>query len=287
MAVYIDPPAWPAHGTLFSHLVSDSSLTELHEMAASAGFSKQAFDRDHYDVPAQRYPELLRLGAIAVDGRQLTRVLIASGLRIPARQRSESLETALGLRWQALLPRQEEIGQELLARWAEPHRHYHSRIHLLNILEAIELLNSQAPRSVLLAAWFHDAVYRGVAGQDEADSAALAGTLLSGNVPEPELREVQRLIGLTATHRTEPTDVDGALLCDADLSILGAAPDAYARYLRDVRRDYAHVSDADFARGRAAVVNQLLGLAPLYRLPAAQRLWAATAQRNLRGELES
>ena len=47
MTVLIDPPAWPAHGTVFSHLVSDASLEELHAFARAAGLSERAFDRDH------------------------------------------------------------------------------------------------------------------------------------------------------------------------------------------------------------------------------------------------
>ena len=33
MAVLIDPPRWPAHGRLWSHLVTDTELTELHAFA--------------------------------------------------------------------------------------------------------------------------------------------------------------------------------------------------------------------------------------------------------------
>lgn len=285
MAVYIDPPTWPGHGTYFSHLVSDRSLAELHAMAATAGITERAFDRDHYDVPLRRYPDLIQLGAIPVGGRQLTRLLIASGLRIPARQRSESLETALQLRWEATLPGQPGIGSELLTRWAEPHRHYHARTHLLGILEAIETLSSEPPRSVLLAAWFHDAVYRGEAGRDEAASVALAGRLLRGRISEAERLEVQRLVELTAEHQPDPADFHGALLCDADLAILGSDPQSYADYLHAVRRDYAHVSDTDFLTGRAVVVERLLALDPLYRLPAAQKLWLEQAKINLSGEL--
>ncbi|MBN9613926.1 MAG: DUF4031 domain-containing protein, partial [Actinobacteria bacterium] len=29
MAILIDPPQWPAHGTLWSHLVSDADYEEL------------------------------------------------------------------------------------------------------------------------------------------------------------------------------------------------------------------------------------------------------------------
>ena len=30
MTVLIDTPLWPKHGTVWSHLVSDSSIDELH-----------------------------------------------------------------------------------------------------------------------------------------------------------------------------------------------------------------------------------------------------------------
>ena len=87
MTVLIDPPAWPAHGTLWSHLVSDTSLDELHGFAAANGVRPRAFDLDHYDVPAELYDQLVRAGASAVSGKELVRRLRASGLRIPAKDR--------------------------------------------------------------------------------------------------------------------------------------------------------------------------------------------------------
>lgn len=87
MTVLLDPPLWPRHGRLWGHLVSDSSLEELHALAARAGIPRRAFDLDHYDVPAERYAELQELGAVLVDSRELVRRLRASGLRVPARER--------------------------------------------------------------------------------------------------------------------------------------------------------------------------------------------------------
>lgn len=288
MAIYIDPPLWPAHGTHFSHLVSDASLEELHHFAAAAGIPERAFDGDHYDVPERRIQELVTAGAVRVEGRVLVRKLIASGLRIPARRRNKSLKVPLLTRWEAIMPGRDALFLDLLDRWSEPHRHYHGCTHLLSVLEALDLLTEpgQAPRTVLLAAWFHDAVYRGAAGRDEEESARLAESRLAGTgLPPDEVAEVARLVRLTSDHQPEPGDHDGALLCDADLSVLGGDPEEYARYLAAVRKDYAHIGDADFAAGRAAVVRHLLELDPLFHHPRARELWQDAAHLNLKGEL--
>jgi len=288
MAIYLDPPLWPAHGTHFSHLVSDTSLEELHAFAAAAGIPERAFDGDHYDVPERRLQDLVAAGAIPVEGRILVRKLIASGLRIPARRRSKSLKVPLLNRWESLMPGHDALFLDLLDRWGEEHRKYHGRTHLLAVLEALDLLTDPAdpPHTVVLAAWFHDAVYRGVAGQDEEESARLAEDRLSkAGLPAGDVDEVARLVRLTSDHRPDPGDDDGALLCDADLSILGSEPEPYARYVAAVREDYAHIGDSDFAVGRAAVVRRLLDLDPLFHSERARELWLDAAHRNLRGEL--
>lgn len=87
MAVLVDPPVWPRHGTLWAHLVSDTSYDELHAFAARAGLPPRSFDLDHYDVPLERHADLVALGAQAVTGHELIRRLLASGLRVPAADR--------------------------------------------------------------------------------------------------------------------------------------------------------------------------------------------------------
>ena len=87
MAILIDQPSWPAHGTVWAHLVSDSNLDELHAFAAGAGIPRRGFDLDHYDVPEARYDELVAAGALPVTFREMILRLRASGLRVTARQR--------------------------------------------------------------------------------------------------------------------------------------------------------------------------------------------------------
>ncbi|WP_309096068.1 DUF4031 domain-containing protein [Streptomyces sp.] len=81
MTIYIDPPTWPGHGRLWSHLVSDVSYDELHTFAARVGVPRRAFERDHYDIPAQRYAEVVAAGAVEVSSREVVRLLHGSGLR--------------------------------------------------------------------------------------------------------------------------------------------------------------------------------------------------------------
>ncbi|MFD9513358.1 DUF4031 domain-containing protein [Streptomyces mirabilis] len=81
MTVYIDPPAWPGHGRLWSHLVSDVSYDELHLFAADLGLPPRAFERDHYDLPSHRYADAVRAGAVEVSSREVVRLLYGAGLR--------------------------------------------------------------------------------------------------------------------------------------------------------------------------------------------------------------
>lgn len=87
MTILIDPPFWPAHGTLWSHVVSDTSYDELHTFATGLSIPPRLFDHDHYDLPQERYAEAVAAGATEVPGTTLIRLLIASGLRVRERDR--------------------------------------------------------------------------------------------------------------------------------------------------------------------------------------------------------
>lgn len=285
MTVLIDPPTWPAHGTVWSHLVSDRSLAELHAFADVLGIGRRAFDLDHYDVPAERYADAVAAGAEPVDGRELLARLTSAGLRVRGRDRRAAKAEVLLARWDALLPGARAVGHELVERWGEAHRVYHDRAHLAYVLDSLAVLTDRPERLAALALWFHDAVHDGVARQDEERSAELVVTLLGPRLTAGDIEEVARLVLLTADHDPAPDDRHGALVSDADLAILGSAPDRYARYTRQVRAEYADVPDDAFRAGRAGVLERLLGSGALYRTDVGAGRWADRAETNLRAEL--
>ncbi|MGK5518811.1 DUF4031 domain-containing protein, partial [Micromonospora sp. URMC 107] len=81
--LYLDRPAWPWRGRLWSHLISDVSPAELHAFAEALGVPRRGFDRDHYDIPAERFAMAVWLGARVVPSRELVRLLRQAGLRRP------------------------------------------------------------------------------------------------------------------------------------------------------------------------------------------------------------
>lgn len=288
MAVLIDFPRWPAHGTRFAHLVSDTSLNELHAFAHEAGLPPGAFDHDHYDVPERRCADLVARGALQVPEKELLRRLRASGLRVRPAERTPSAARVLPgltLAWRALLPDLPALGEELLERWQEPHRAYHDVRHLAQALSAADLVSGgPASRTVRLALWFHDAVYERRPGEDEAASAALAADRLAGRLPAAEVTRVARLVELTTSHAPSPGDPDGAVMADADLSILGQPAGRYHVYVRDVRKEYSHLDEETFRRGRLQVLERLSGLDPLYSTPLGRAAWETPARANLAEE---
>jgi predicted metal-dependent HD superfamily phosphohydrolase len=185
-------------------------------------------------------------------------------------------------------PHAAEIGASLIAAWSQPHRRYHTITHLCDVLRHVDELAAHAhdPDAVRLAAWYHDAVYRG-APDDEEHSAQRAEKDLTALHLAPGLvGEVARLIRLTAIHNPVPGDRNGETLCDADLAILAAPADRYAAYSTAVRAEYAHLPQQTFATGRSTILQALLDEPAVYRTSHARQHWETQARNNIRAELQ-
>jgi predicted metal-dependent HD superfamily phosphohydrolase len=179
----------------------------------------------------------------------------------------------------------EELREDLLARWSETHRKHHTVAHLHAMLNAVGLLAEAGiefdREAVELAAWFHDAIYEIGRDDNEDRSAELARELLESS---PVRDEVARLVLVTKTHKVADDDVNGAVLSDADLSVLGSEPLRYRAYAAAVREEFGDMPDDVFKAARVQVLSSLLE-GRLFHTAAGRERWEDRARRNIAEEI--
>lgn len=201
-------------------------------------------------------------------------------------------------RWDEAFPRRRALGAELVHRYDDPMRIYHDLRHLRTVLDVVDTLFGEMAgavgrsadaldrRAVTLAAWFHDAVYEIPAADNEEASARLAESVLPAyDFDEETTTEVARLVRLTRDHAVAAGDVNGAVLSDADLSILASPADRYDDYALEIRAEYHHLRETVFRRGRADVLGRLLARPALFHTPYGRANWEAPARANIEREL--
>ena len=195
----------------------------------------------------------------------------------------------LSVRWP--LPDRTDLRDRLLTAYSS-RRGYHDATHLAEVIDRLEELGRGDDAVLLLAAWFHDAVYDGRPDAEER-SAELAETelaeteLAAEGVDGVDVAEVARLVRLTEHHAPDAGDERGETLCDADLAILAADPARYRDYAAGVREDYAAYSDAEFRAGRLAVLEELAAREGLFRTPYGREHWEPRARENLAAEISA
>lgn len=182
----------------------------------------------------------------------------------------------------------QQVLDQVLAGWNEPHRAYHTTQHLLETLTLLDEWSrgEEWPATVALALFFHDLVYDPRRADNEDLSALVAREMLASLLlPQAQIEAVVRLIDITK-HAARPLSEDEKLMVDVDLSILGAAPERYAQYQLQVRREYAHVPEPLFTRGRLVVLEAFLHARPaLYHTERGRSAFDAAAARNLAHEV--
>ncbi len=185
-------------------------------------------------------------------------------------------------------PGHDGTADALIARHSEPHRRYHTITHVMWVVRHVDELSRTEPvtdlAAVRAAALFHDIVYDPRSTTNEPDSAVVAAHHLAdlGWAAE-RIGCVVEMIEATAGHVA--VEGDTAVLLDADLSVLGSEPSAYAAYVSGVRAEYAHVDDAAWRVGRAAVLQSFLGRDRIYATATMRSTRERRARANLEAEL--
>ena len=181
------------------------------------------------------------------------------------------------------------VRDELIARYSEPHRRYHTMVHIEDCLAQVAASTDmdEDQRALMDAAiWFHDAIYDATRNDNEAASAQLAADRLAAEgAPQSFIDEVVRLILLTAGHSVQAGDVLGARLVSIDLSILGAESDRYDAYAAAICEEYAHVPEPLYRAGRAAILSRFLESEALFADPVWAGRYETQARANLTREI--
>ena len=181
---------------------------------------------------------------------------------------------------------------EVVGAYRSEGRHYHDVRHVGWVVRHVEAIAADHPTddlaATVAAAFFHDAVYEPTRHDNESESAAMAARAL-GEIgwADHMCRHVADLVLSTAGHEVEGVDRDTAVLLAADLAVLAAEPSRYADYARAVRREYAHVDDAGWRTGRAAVLRTLLDRPHLFAPELELDEWERRARANITSELAS
>jgi predicted metal-dependent HD superfamily phosphohydrolase len=149
---------------------------------------------------------------------------------------------------------------DVARRYAEPDRHYHTIVHVGEVVrDTVDMQKDWPWPAPGLAAILHDVIYDTKSNDNEARSAEYASEILKGlGAPSDVREEMARLILLTRTHDTTADDEHGCALLDADLKVLSAEPQVYDAYASAIRREYAWVPDAQYREGRRGVLERFL-----------------------------
>jgi predicted metal-dependent HD superfamily phosphohydrolase len=178
---------------------------------------------------------------------------------------------------------------DLVARYSEPHRHYHNLQHIADVLAAVAQLSDLAvePEAIELAVWYHDAIYDPRAKDNEERSAELAFAELSAlGLLRKLIEKVAALIRATEHVGNAAADIDTQILLDADLAILGAEPERYRQYADAIRQEYAWVDHAAYRAGRSRLLESFQMRDRIYRTDQMFAAREEAARKNLRAELE-
>lgn len=153
----------------------------------------------------------------------------------------------------------DRLYEDVLRRWSEPHRSYHTLRHLDECLEQLELLrrSAQQPDAIELALWFHDIVYEPLRNDNEQKSADFARSVAIDAGLSADLAVHVHDLVMATRHDAVPDDIDKRTIVDVDLAIPRAPDDLrHTGVHRGVRGACAREPRAIAAPSRAQGVTR-------------------------------
>lgn len=178
----------------------------------------------------------------------------------------------------------------LLDAYQSHGRHYHNWSHIQQLVSLQQAYAHQLtdPEAVLFAIFFHDIIYNPLQPDNEERSAAAAVTHLHNiNYPVEKTAKISDFIIATKTHINTHHNPDLDYFLDFDLQILGASPETYRTYARQIRQEYQVYPDDVYLPGRKKVLQHFLEMPAIYVTPAFRELYETPARTNIQAELNT
>ncbi len=171
---------------------------------------------------------------------------------------------------------------ELAAHYQGANRYYHTGAHIEDCLSRLDLAAAELGQSdsVELAIWCHDVIYAAGVADNEQRSADWFAEKASGLLAPRLIQQVAGYI-MSTTHGAPPVDEGAKLVVDVDLSGLGMEDQFFRRDGDNIRKEFAHLSDAEFARGQGAFLRALLDRERIYATDFFYALCETRARENI------
>jgi len=181
----------------------------------------------------------------------------------------------------------ETLWNEILERYSESHRRYHTLKHLEHLFELLQELKWEVKNwdAICFSVFYHDVIYDPAKATNEEDSAQLAELrMLELGIGRKLIDEVIALILATKSHEAKENQ-DAKLLLDADLTILGENEQRYDLYAQMIREEFAIYPDELYVPGRIRVVEHFLSKPTIYQTEGFRRRFEKSARKNLEREM--
>ena len=178
--------------------------------------------------------------------------------------------------------------EQLLAAYAEPHRHARGLDHLLHCLGTLSRWRDETRffYVVAIGLWYHDVCFDPNRHDNEARSARVAMSHLTAAGVAPDLAKAVRDLVIATRPGEVPQGAESRLISDIDRSVLGADEERFNRYERGLRAEHGSVSEFVYRRRRIEQLQNLLGKGRIYASFSAHDELEESARENLRRWLQ-
>ena len=162
--------------------------------------------------------------------------------------------------------------EDVLERWSEPHRKYHTLSHLYDLVEQIQTNSELVERErnlLLLAAFFHDSIYDPKRKDNEERSAQL----LEYNSPKTDgIKHIAQIIRDTKDHTS--TEYLSKLFSEMDMAIVTRSLPDLLEWERGIRYEYSHYSSLVYTIGRVQFIRKMIQRYPVNSKNLRKLQWA-------------